>query len=144
MKKGISRLLEFLGACLLIGMIIIVLWQIFSRTILGNPNTVTEELVRFGLVWFAMLSSAYVVGQKGHLAVTLLSEKLTGKKANILEIIVQCLFFCRNDHGLWWLECCHLDNGPTLTFVRDSDGLCLFIGAGLRYFAHYLQFDQFD
>ena len=65
MKKGISRLLEFLGACLLIGMIIIVLWRIFSRTILGNPNTVTEELVRFGLVWFAMLSSAYVVGQKG-------------------------------------------------------------------------------
>lgn len=43
MKKGISRLLEFLGACLLIGMIIIVLWQVFSRTILGNPNTVTEE-----------------------------------------------------------------------------------------------------
>ncbi|AUB54233.1 MULTISPECIES: TRAP transporter small permease [Enterococcus] len=92
MKKGISRLLEFLGACLLIGMIIIVLWQVFSRTILGNPNTVTEELVRFGLVWFAMLSSAYVVGQKGHLAVTLLSEKLTGTKANVLEIVVQCLF----------------------------------------------------
>ncbi|WP_396335542.1 TRAP transporter small permease, partial [Enterococcus faecium] len=42
------------------GMVAVVLWQVFSRTVLGNPNTVTEELVRFGLVWFAMLSSAYV------------------------------------------------------------------------------------
>ncbi|MGC3794963.1 TRAP transporter small permease, partial [Enterococcus faecium] len=55
-------------------MVAVVFWLVFSRTVLGNPNTVTEELVRFGLVWFAMLSSAYVVGQKAHLAVTVLSE----------------------------------------------------------------------
>ncbi|OJG81672.1 C4-dicarboxylate ABC transporter [Enterococcus ratti] len=88
----INKVLEILGAVLLLGMIVIVLWQVFARTVLGTPNTITEELVRFGLVWFAMLSSAYVVGQKAHLAVTILSEKLSGKKSKALEIIVQCLF----------------------------------------------------
>ena len=38
-----------------------------------------------------MLASAYVVGKKGHLAVTLLSEKLQGNKT-LLEFIVQLLF----------------------------------------------------
>ncbi|MGX7174040.1 TRAP transporter small permease [Enterococcus ratti] len=92
MKMVINKVLEILGAVLLLGMIVIVLWQVFARTVLGTPNTITEELVRFGLVWFAMLSSAYVVGQKAHLAVTILSEKLSGKKSKALEIIVQCLF----------------------------------------------------
>lgn len=92
MKMILNKVLEILGAVLLVGMVAVVLWQVFSRTVLGNPNTVTEELVRFGLVWFAMLSSAYVVGQKAHLAVTVLSEKLSGKKSKILEVVVQSLF----------------------------------------------------
>lgn len=87
-----NQLLEIIGAVLLLVMVSVVLWQVFSRTVLGNPNTVTEEFVRFGLVWFAMLSSAYVVGQKAHLAVTILSEKLTGTKSWVLEIVVQTLF----------------------------------------------------
>lgn len=92
MKKIVNKILEIVGATLLVAMVAIVLWQVFSRTVLGNPNTVTEELVRFGLVWLAMLSSSYVVGKKAHLAVTLLSENLTGKKRKLLEIIIQILF----------------------------------------------------
>ncbi|MBO0430843.1 TRAP transporter small permease [Enterococcus sp. DIV0660C] len=92
MKKIMNQLLEIIGAVLLFAMVGVVLWQVFSRTVLGNPNTVTEEFVRFGLVWFAMLSSAYVVGQKAHLAVTILSEKLTGTRSWVLEIVVQTLF----------------------------------------------------
>ena len=29
-----------------------------------NPSTLTEEFVRFALVWLAMLASAYVVGKR--------------------------------------------------------------------------------
>ncbi len=50
MKVILNKVLEILGAVLLVGMVAVVLWQVFSRTVLGNPNTVTEELVRFGLV----------------------------------------------------------------------------------------------
>lgn len=59
---------------------------------MNNPNTVTEELVRFGLVWVAMLASAYVVGKKSHLCVTLLSDNLNEKGKLFLEIVVQVLF----------------------------------------------------
>lgn len=82
MKHFLNKTLELLAAALLVIMVLVVLWQVFTRTVLGNPNTITEEFVRFSLIWFAMLSSAYVVGQKAHLAVTILSEKLSGKKIN--------------------------------------------------------------
>ncbi|EPI00533.1 MULTISPECIES: TRAP transporter small permease [unclassified Enterococcus] len=92
MKHFLNKTLELLAAALLVIMVLVVLWQVFTRTVLGNPNTITEEFVRFSLIWFAMLSSAYVVGQKAHLAVTILSEKLSGKKNQLLEIVIQLLF----------------------------------------------------
>ncbi|MGH2036720.1 TRAP transporter small permease subunit [Enterococcus faecalis] len=91
-RKFLNRLLEILGSIILVAMVLVVLYQVFARTVLKNPSTLTEEFVRFALVWLAMLASAYVVGKKGHLAVTLLSEKLQGKQKRFLEFIVQLLF----------------------------------------------------
>lgn len=92
MRKMLNTALGILCSILLSVMVLIVLWQVFARSVLNNPNTATEELVRFGLVWLAMLASAYVVGERTHLAVTVLSEKLRGKAKTRLDIIVQLLF----------------------------------------------------
>ena len=88
-RKFLNRLLEILGSIILAAMVLVVLYQVFARTVLKNPSTLTEEFVRFALVWLAMLASGW---KKGHLAVTLLSEKLQGKQKRFLEFIVQLLF----------------------------------------------------
>lgn len=88
----LDKVLELLCSTVLVIMIITVLYQVFTRTVLNNPNTMTEELVRFGLVWLSMLALAYVVGKRSHLAVTLLSDNLNGSKKRTLEIVVQVLF----------------------------------------------------
>lgn len=91
-RKILDKVLEILCSSLLVFMVLIVLYQIFTRVALNNPNTITEELVRFLMVWVSLLSSAYVVGKKSHLAVTLLSEKLNIKNKRLLDLIVQLLF----------------------------------------------------
>ncbi|MGM0124646.1 TRAP dicarboxylate transporter, DctQ subunit [Enterococcus sp. AZ194] len=91
-RNALDKVLEIFGSVLLAVMILVVLYQVFTRTVLNNPNTVTEELVRFGLVWLSMLASAYVVGKRSHLAVTMLSDNLSGKNKRLLEIIIQVLF----------------------------------------------------
>lgn len=91
-RKVLDKCLEVFCSALLAIMILVVLYQVFTRTVLNNPNTVTEEFVRFGLVWLSMLASAYVVGKKSHLAVTMLSDNLTGPKKRLLEVVVQVLF----------------------------------------------------
>lgn len=91
-KKYMDLILESVCGLLLVAMLAVVVWQVISRVVLQNPSTITEEFVRFSLVWLTMLASAYVVGKKSHLAVTLLSDTLTGSKKRILEIVIQMLF----------------------------------------------------
>lgn len=91
-RKLLDKCLEIVCSVVFVAMILVVLYQIFVRAVLGNPNTITEEFVKFSLVWLSLLASAYVVGKRSHLSVSLLSEHLNLKNQKILDTIVQLLF----------------------------------------------------
>ena len=50
-------------------MVINVLWQVFSRFILGDPSSYTEELARYLMIWVGVLGAAYVSGKNKHVAI---------------------------------------------------------------------------
>lgn len=92
-KTKIDFVLKWVLVFLMAAMVINVLWQVFSRFILGDPSSFTEELARYMLIWVGILGAAYVAGQKMHLAIDLLSLKLKGVNKSILEIFIQsCIF----------------------------------------------------
>ena len=92
-KKYIDKFLSWIVIVLMAIITVNVLWQVFSRFILQNPSSFTEELARYMLIWIGILGAAYVAGQKLHLAIDLLSTKLTGKSKSLLEIFIQlCIF----------------------------------------------------
>ncbi|EJE4212703.1 TRAP transporter small permease [Vibrio cholerae] len=66
-----------------------VVWQVLSRYVLGKPSTVTDELARYLFMWVALIGAAYTTGLKRHLAIDLLTMKLTGKRKLINEIVIQ-------------------------------------------------------
>lgn len=66
-----------------------VLWQVFTRFILNNPSSYTDELARYMLIWVGLLGAAYVAGQKMHLAIDLLPSKLTGRNQIFLQIFIE-------------------------------------------------------
>ncbi len=57
-----------------------VIWQVFSRYLLGNPSTWTEETSRFAVIWLSLLGTAYGCGRMEHMAYDMLREKLSGAK----------------------------------------------------------------
>ena len=59
-------------------MLVIIFMQIISRYIFGYTFEWSEELARFLFVWVVFIGSALIIGDKGHMAVTLLSGKLNG------------------------------------------------------------------
>ncbi len=69
-------------------LVINVLWQVASRFLLGDPSSFTDELAGYLLIWVGLLGAAYATGQKQHLAIDLLSAKLSekGKKLQTLFI----------------------------------------------------------
>lgn len=91
-KKYLDRCLEFVTATLFLVMVAVTIWQVISRYILNDPSSLTEEFVRFSLIWLSMLSAAYVVGKKNHIAITLLSDRLQYNKKLFLDIVIQVSF----------------------------------------------------
>jgi TRAP-type C4-dicarboxylate transport system permease small subunit len=70
-------------------------WQIFTRLILKNPSTVTDEFLRYVLIWASMIGSAYCFYRDEHLSLTLVRDRVKGTAATVLTIFIEAaiLFF---------------------------------------------------
>lgn len=58
-------------------MVVNVVWQVFTRYVLGAPSSYTEELARYLLIWVSLLGAAYAAGQRMHLAIDVVTSRLT-------------------------------------------------------------------
>ncbi|QMI06950.1 TRAP transporter small permease [Citrobacter sp. RHB25-C09] len=76
-RKGLDVVLGSVCCLVLAIMVGISCWQVISRYILGVPSTITEEMLRFLLVWVSMLGMAYVAGKKQHISLTILLDKVS-------------------------------------------------------------------
>lgn len=92
-KANIDWILRWILVVIMAAMTLNVLWQVFSRFLLQDPSSFTEELARYMLIWIGILGAAYVAGQKLHLAIDLLPTKLKGKSKAYLEIFINIAIF---------------------------------------------------
>jgi TRAP-type transport system small permease protein len=75
---GIERFLDYatlLIFCVITGSIVI---QVFARYVLNSPTAWSEELARFLMAALTMFGSAAVIRREGHIAVTVLVDRLSG------------------------------------------------------------------
>lgn len=83
-KRSITFLQYATGSLMMI-LLVTLTWQVFSRYVLKNPSTVTEELSRILLMWLASLGTALGFLGRQHIAFDLLSEKCSGKNRRRLR-----------------------------------------------------------
>ena len=88
-KSGVDKIVEWSLVLIFTVMTLNVLWQVFTRFVMGSPSSYTEELARYLLMWLGLLGAGYGVGKKLHLAIDLLPMKLKGRPRVILEIVIQ-------------------------------------------------------
>ncbi|MBT2758881.1 TRAP transporter small permease [Mesobacillus foraminis] len=91
-KKYCDKLIEFITCTLFLLMVAVACWQVLSRYILQSPSAVTEEFLRFSLIWLSMLGAAYVVGKNAHLAITFMRDRLPEGSRIKLDIVIQSIF----------------------------------------------------
>ena len=77
-------------------MVINVLWQVFTRFVVGAPSSFTDELARYLMIWIGVLGAAYISGRRMHVAIDLLPMRLNKEKQVKLKIFVNCIIiiFC--------------------------------------------------
>lgn len=89
MKKVIDRITGIFTGSLLAFMVVVACWQVFTRFVLQAPSTVTEEFLRFGLIWLTMIGGAYVYGQNQHLAISFITKKMPAKFQPVITLFVE-------------------------------------------------------
>lgn len=87
-KERLDRVLGAVLVAMMAAAVLNVLWQVTTRFVLGDPSTVTQELARYLLIWLSILGASYVVGQRGHLALELLLEKLSGRALRVVQYVI--------------------------------------------------------
>ena len=93
-NKIIDGVMRFLMAVSMFALIAGGFWQIFSRWILKNPSTFTDEFLRYVLIWASMIGSAYCFYTDQHLALDLLKSKTHGIGKLILNVFIEgCVMF---------------------------------------------------
>jgi len=72
-------------------MVLNVLWQVFTRYVVGDPSSFTDELARFLMIWSGVLGAAYVSGQNMHVSIDLIPSRSSEKNRILLKKIVNIL-----------------------------------------------------
>ncbi len=89
----INRILEVFLISIFALLVIDVLFQVFSRYIIGTSFTWTEELARFSLIWMTVLGAAYLNARREHLSMDFLYDKLSPKNQRKVSILIEILVF---------------------------------------------------
>ena len=89
----VSKALEWFMIIIFALLVLDVLFQVFSRYILGTSFTWTEEFARFSLIWMTILGAAYLNGKREHLSMDFLYQKFSVANQRKASIFIEVLIF---------------------------------------------------
>lgn len=90
-KLVLDRLLLYVSLTLLAAMIVIIIYQVFSRQILNSTPSWSEELSRVLFIWVGLLGIAYGFKEKLHIALGLVVNMMPEKVQNIFDFLAKLI-----------------------------------------------------
>ncbi len=88
LMRLIEKVLGYLLICLTALIVAGVTWQVFSRYILQDPSSVTEELSRFLLIWIGLFGAAYAYRTGSHLGLDIITTRLKGGAHKLSNLFI--------------------------------------------------------
>ncbi|WP_053361342.1 TRAP transporter small permease [Bacillus sp. FJAT-27251] len=84
-KDILDKILISFSTLLLVSMVVLSTWQVLSRYVFNISSPGTEELTRYMLIWFGLMTAAYVFGAKKHIGILFFREKFNPKTQLLIE-----------------------------------------------------------
>lgn len=93
-EQILDTVMRFLMAVSMFALCAFGVWQVFTRWVLGNPSTFTDELLRYILIVSGLIGSAYCFYRDEHLALTLVTDRVKGPVKVVLSVFIEiCIIF---------------------------------------------------
>ncbi|MEP7159845.1 MAG: TRAP transporter small permease [Dermatophilaceae bacterium] len=105
LTKVLDKVLATACVVLFALLVVVVVWQVFTRQVLHNPAAWTEEVSRYVFVWLGLFATALVFSERGHIAVDFVARKLPlgAQKANrvLIQILITSFALIVLVYGGW-------------------------------------------
>ena len=93
MRNVLNKLLNVLAGLSLIAMTLLTCWQVFTRYILQNPSSWSEELVSYLFAWASLLGASLITGERGHMNIPVVVERMKPGAQKVLGIFGELIAF---------------------------------------------------
>lgn len=93
LRKNLNHILNALTGVSFLVMVAITTWQVVARYIFKSPSTWSEELVSYMFAWASLFGACLVTGERGHMNIPVLTEKLPESGQRVLAIIGEIIAF---------------------------------------------------
>jgi TRAP-type C4-dicarboxylate transport system permease small subunit len=87
-RRTLDRLLEVFVVLVMTVLVLDVSWQVFTRFILKDPSTWTDELATFLLVWVSLLGAAVALKRGAHLGMDYFVERMRPHRRLYVAVFV--------------------------------------------------------
>lgn len=95
LRKILNQILRVLAGVSFLAMVVLTCWQVFTRYILQNPSSWSEELVSYLFAWMSLFGASIVVGERGHMNIPIVVERMGTRGRKFFAIfaeVIACVF----------------------------------------------------
>ena len=93
LRNVLNKVLNVLAGVSLIAMVLLTCWQVFTRYILQNPSSWSEELVSYLFAWASLFGASLITGERGHMNIPVIVEKMKKGAQKALAIFGELIAF---------------------------------------------------
>ena len=90
-KKALDKITITFCIVIFIAMVLLTTYKVAMRYLFKSPSSISETLTRYLFVWLVILSATYVFGQRDHICISFLKDKLSPSARRVVEIINHCV-----------------------------------------------------
>lgn len=124
LKKVLDQILAWVCIVLFATLVLVVVWQVFTRQVLADPSTWTSVFAQYTFVWLALFGSAYVFSEQGHIAVDFVVNRFGAGAQRAVRIFVQVVILLFAASALIWGGI----RGVGITWDQNVAGLPFTVG----------------
>jgi len=123
-RRRLVQGLTWVSIALFVVLVLVVIWQVFTRQVLQSPSGWTTTVSQYLFIWLVLFSVAMVFGERGHVAVDFFARLMPRPAQRITSVLVELSVLAFALLGLVWGGI----RGMSISFDQAIPGLPVTVG----------------
>ena len=123
-RRRLVQGLTWISIALFVVLVLVVIWQVFTRQVLQAPSGWTTTVSQYLFIWLVLFSVAMVFGERGHVAVDFFARLMPRPAQRVTSVLVELSVLAFALLGLVWGGI----RGMSISFDQAIPGLPVTVG----------------